>query len=130
MKFSFLRMGMTYIRMQFARPGSAPKKFLKEKFLVDSGAIYTVVPAAALKKLGIRPHSKRVFTLANGETVERLLGDALFEYRGQRASSPVIFGELLDSSLLGAVTLESLGFILDPLQRELKTLPMNLVGMR
>jgi len=38
----------------------------------------------------------------------------------------VIFGEKGDSTLLGAVTLESLGVWLDPLRRELRPLPMIL----
>jgi hypothetical protein len=32
-----------------------------------------------------------------------------------------------DASLLGAVTLEELGLMLDPLRRELRPLPMQLV---
>jgi len=32
-----------------------------------------------------------------------------------------------DASLLGAVTLEELGLVLDPLRRELRPLPMQLV---
>ncbi|MBI4022080.1 MAG: aspartyl protease, partial [Candidatus Andersenbacteria bacterium] len=78
----------------------------------------------------IKPHSQRVFTLANGATTARPVGDALFTYQGHQAASPVIFGQPKDSHLLGTVTLESLGFILDPLQRELRQLPMNLVAFR
>jgi hypothetical protein len=38
----------------------------------------------------------------------------------------VIFGEAEDSVPLGALTLEALGLVLDPLRRELKPLPMVL----
>jgi len=38
----------------------------------------------------------------------------------------VIFGEEDDSILLGSLTLEALGLVLDPLKRELKPLPMVL----
>jgi len=38
----------------------------------------------------------------------------------------VIFGKRGDSDLLGIVTLEALGFMLDPLRRELRPLPMML----
>jgi hypothetical protein len=41
-------------------------------------------------------------------------------------ASPVIFGEKGDSTLLGMVSLEALGYILDPLRRELRPLPMVL----
>ena len=43
----------------------------------------------------------------------------MFEYGGVKASSPVIFGEEGDEALLGAVTLETLGFLLDPLKRRI-----------
>lgn len=99
------------------------------QFMVDSGAVYSVIPKEVMAKLGIRPHSKKVFTLANGETIERAIGDATFEYGSDKGASPVIFGEAGDSSLLGAVTLESLGLILDPIRREIKSLPLVLGGL-
>ncbi len=92
-------------------------------FLVDSGAVYSVMPASILKKLGIKIADKQKFSLANGEVIEKGVGDALFEYSGKKRSSPVVFGEE-NIFLLGAVTLESLGVILDPINRELKPLPM------
>ncbi len=42
-----------------------------------------------------------------------------------RGASKVIFGEPGDAALLGAITLESLGPMLDPLKRQLR--PMRLV---
>ena len=47
----------------------------------------------------------------------------------QRGAAPVIFGEPGDSNLLGVVTLEALGYVLDPLKRELRALPMLLAGL-
>ena len=38
----------------------------------------------------------------------------------------MIFGEEGDSTLLGALSLEALGFSLDPIRRELRPLPMIL----
>jgi hypothetical protein len=40
----------------------------------------------------------------------------------------VIFGEKGDATLLGAVTLESLGFVLDAVRRDLLPLPMVVAG--
>lgn len=118
-------MGLTYITVKIANPAH-PKRFVKERLLVDSGAVYSVVQRGVLAELGIEPHSKQTFILANGDVIERDLGDALFEYKGRKGASPIIFGEPGDSNLLGMVTLEALGFILDPLRRELKPLPMLL----
>lgn len=85
-----------------------------------------MIPREILNRLGIRPHSRREFILANGEVVQRDLGTAAFYYEGRRGDSLVIFGEPGDEPLLGATTLESFGLILDPFRRELKPLPMKL----
>jgi len=96
------------------------------RFLVDSGAVYSVVPATTLKRLGIRPHRSRTFILADGSEITRQIGDAIFVINGERGASPVIFGEADDTALLGTVSLESLGLILDPMKRVLRPLPMVL----
>ncbi len=121
-------MGLTYLDIDIASP-ARPEDFRTEQFLVDSGAVYSVVQRTVLEDLGIEPHSHRTFTLANGDQIERPLGDALFRYNGQRGAAPVIFGEPGDSNLLGVVTLEALGYVLDPLKRELRSLPMLLAAL-
>lgn len=117
-------MSITYLDIVFKNPQD-PKKLTKGHFLVDSGAVYSVVPALVLKKMGVKPTYSQKFSLANGEVVEKKVGNALFEYRGKVGASPVVFGEK-NIFLLGAVTLESLGVILDPINRELRPLPMLL----
>jgi clan AA aspartic protease len=118
-------MGVTELEVEIANPKN-PKKKEKVKFLVDSGAIYSVVPETILKRIGIKPHSKEDYILADGTKIERDRGDALFFYDGKQGASPVVFGKRGDGVLLGAVTLESLGFILDPIRRRLRDLPMLL----
>src|SRR5689334_19574526 len=87
------------------------------KFLIDSGAIYSLVRAPTLKRLGIRPHRKVDFALGDGRTITRQVGDAFFELHGEGGAAPVIFGETGDEPLLGATTLESIGLVLDPFKR-------------
>ncbi len=118
-------MGLTHVTASIINPAN-PKKKAKADFLVDSGAVYTVAPAHILKRLGIKPHSSRVFTLADGTQITRRLGDAIFAINVHRAASPLIFGEKGDSLLFGTVSLEALGFILDPMKRRLRPLPMVL----
>ena len=122
-------MGLTHIRARVANPAK-PTKTVAIRFLVDSGAVYSVVPASTLRRLGIRPHSSRTFILADGTEITRPMGDAIFMIDGQRAASPVIFGEQDDAALLGTVSLESLGLILDPMKRVLRPLPMVLGQLR
>ena len=118
-------MSVTYLKIKVQNPQN-PSKQIMGRFLVDSGAIYSVMPTSVLRKLGIKPTDKQTFNLANGEVIEKGVGNASFEYQGKLRSSPVVFGEE-GIYLLGAVTLESLGVILDPINRELKPLPMLLM---
>jgi predicted aspartyl protease len=98
--------------------------------LVDSGAAYSIVDGSKLRALGIRPTSSRTFMLADGTEVTRSVGAALFQFQGQEAASTIIFGEPGDATLLGVVTLEELGLILDPMRRELRPMPMSLMPLR
>jgi predicted aspartyl protease len=70
------------------------------------------------------------FILADGSEVTRQVGDAQFRFNGRRGAAPVIFGEEDDSILLGSVTLEALGLLLDPLKRQLRPLPLMLAPKR
>ena len=93
--------------------------------LIDSGAVYSLVPGPTLKKLGIRPYRRVDFALADGTTITRQVGDAYFEFQGEGGAAPVIFGEKGDEPLLGATTLESIGLVLDPFKRCL--IPMRML---
>jgi clan AA aspartic protease len=117
--------GMTHIAVRVANPAH-PRRVARIRFLVDSGAVYSLAPATVLGTLGIRPHSSRTFLLADGSEITRQMGDAIFMIDGQRAASPVIFGEEDDAALLGTVSLQSLGLVLDPMKRVLRPLPMVL----
>jgi clan AA aspartic protease len=120
-------MGLTHIRLTVTNPAN-PRRSVELGFLVDSGAAFSVIPAPVLRRLGIKPRTKRSFILADGSSVERRIGQAMFRLNGDEGASPVIFGEKGDSTLLGVVSLEALGMILDPLKRELRPLPMILGG--
>ncbi len=119
--------GITYIAAQVANPTDTRRQ-QRLRFLVDSGAAYSVVPEPVLRRLGIEPQTTRHFILADGTEITCRMGTALFLYRGESGGSPVLFGEEGDSSLLGIVTLEALGLVLDPFRRELRPMPMVLCG--
>ena len=118
-------MGLTVLEVEVGNPAN-PDVTEKIEFLIDSGAVYSVVPTPVLEKLGIKPLAEQTFRLADGSKIVRKKGVALFKYRDQIGGADVIFGEEGDSLLLGAFTLEALGLALDPLRRELKPLPMIL----
>ncbi len=110
---------MTSVPLKIKNPAH-PSKVFEGKFLVDSGATFTVAPSQALKKLGIKPKREVNLELADGTWVKRKIGDALYGFGGLEAAAPVLFGEKGDSLLLGTFTIEALGLVLDPLKRELR----------
>ena len=115
-------MGLTVLEIQVGNP-AAPDITERIEFLIDSGAIYSVVPSEVLTRLGLRPLVEQEFRLADGTKITRKKGIALFKYGDRIGGADVIFGEEGDSVLLGAFTLEALGLSLDPLRRELRPLP-------
>jgi predicted aspartyl protease len=121
--------GLTHASVEIANPAN-PRRKARLRLLVDSGAAYSVVPTATLKRLGIRPTGRRGFLLADGSELHRQTGAALFRFEGHDGASTVIFGEPGDAAHLGVVTLEELGLLLDPMRRELRPMPQLLVGLR
>jgi len=93
-------------------------------FLVDTGAIYSVVPGSVLESLEIQPLELETFGLADGTKRTYPVGEAFFELATKRATSRVVFGPEGVTPLLGAFTLESMGLMVNPVTREL--LPMRL----
>ena len=117
-------MGLTYVQATIGNP-ARPRRSARLKFLVDSGAAYSLVPASVLQRLGIKRGKTKSFILADGTEVKRSIGQALFRLNGDEGASPVIFGKEDDSVLLGSVSLEALGLILDPFKRQLRPLPRS-----
>jgi predicted aspartyl protease len=116
-------MGTTTIRARLANVLDR-KRAVDAELVVDSGAIYSVVPASVLRGLGIEPERRETFGLADGRSVKRDVGHAVFQIEGREGISKVIFGRAGDPSLLGMVTLELLGLSLDPLRRKLRPLKL------
>ena len=109
---------MTNVQLKIKNP-RYPKREYEGRFLVDSGATYTVVPSDILHRLGIKPQREEEFSLADGSIIKRKVGSALYEFEGKESAAPILFGEKGDSLLLGAFTLEALGLTLNRLSRTL-----------
>ena len=99
---------------------SGRKKKVTVDFLVDSGASYTLLPEKAWKAIGLKPKRKMSFTLADGTKVERTISECRISLPQGEGHTPVILGEPGDEPLLGAVTLEILGLVLNPFNRSLE----------
>ena len=121
-------MGLTFVEGRVQAPGGRRQRGRRVRFLVDSGAVYSVLRRADWKPLGLKPGRELDFVLADGTTLTRGVSECTFELEGRRATSPVVLGDTEDESLLGAVTLETLGLMLNPLDRTLH--PMRMVLAR
>jgi hypothetical protein len=119
--------GLTSVVVRISNPADRTRG-LEAEMLVDSGAIFSVVPADELRELGMEPEKVERFSLADGTAVTRPVGIARFEVAGRSGGAPVVFGEPDDACLLGALSLESLGLLLDPFKRELRPMRLALYG--
>lgn len=122
-------MGIT-IAILRVREHRKSEKYADVEFLVDSGAVYSLVPGKILDEIGIEPYKEMSFALADGTTIKRRISSAYFEYENEGGPAPVIYGEEGDSPLLGATTLESIGLVLNPFSRTLHPMRMMLAGFK
>ena len=118
-------MGVTFARVIVSNPQWPDLGVLEREFLVDTGAIYSVMAASDLETLGIERVDHFEFTLADGSHRTYDVGEASFQLATKRATSRVVFAPEGVTPLVGAVTLESMGLMVNPVTREL--LPMRLV---
>lgn len=99
----------------------------KLSFLIDSGATYTVLPSNVWRKIGLKPIREHEFILADGTRIRRRVSECYIILPQGEGHTPVVLGEEGDQPVLGVVTLEILGLILDPFKRELRPMRMMLV---
>lgn len=104
-------------------------RFADVEFLVDSGAVYSLVPGKILDELEIEPYREMSFALADGTSVKRKVSSAYFEFEGEGGPAPVVYGEEGDTALLGATTLESIGLVLNPFTRTLHPMRLLMAGL-
>jgi clan AA aspartic protease len=116
-------MGLTYIEATVTGPGGKSRTL---KFMVDSGATYSLVPDTAWREIGLKPKRKAEFILADGTRIERDVSECHIALQDVEGHTPVILGEPGDDALLGVVTLENLGLMLDPFKRTLRGMQMRL----
>ncbi len=67
------------------------------------------------------------FSLADGTTVERKVSETYLMLPQGEGHTPVVLGEPGDEGLLGLVTLEILGLVLNPFNRTLQPMRMFLM---
>ncbi len=82
-------MGITYIGGKVSGPAGEAVA----KFLVDSGARYTLLPNATWKKIGLEPKRSMRFVLADGTEVERNISECLIKLPQERGTHRLFSGK-------------------------------------
>ena len=109
-------MGMMYVDGIVTGPTGSREV----QFIVDSGAKYSVLPNEVWRAIGLLPKRRLDFILADGTVIERDVSECHVRLPHGDGHTPVVLGESEDVPLLGVITLEALGFILDPFNRTIR----------
>ena len=121
-------MGVTHVSGKVSRQGRR-RRPIAIRFLVDTGAVFTVLPEEVWRALALRGERVAEFSLADGTIIQRPVSECRVQVEGRAATSPVVLGGPDDAPLLGAVTLETLGLMVNPLTRELLPMRLMLAGV-
>jgi len=114
-------MGVTYKRGVVRSNGHQAEV----EFLVDSGAQYTLLTRDVWRRLHLQRKRTQGFTLGDGSHIERGIGECEIVLDEGAGHTPVILGEPGDDQpLLGVVTLEEFGLVLNPISRQLYRAPL------
>ncbi|HLB74709.1 MAG TPA: aspartyl protease family protein [Sedimentisphaerales bacterium] len=116
-------MGITYVEGRVKGPSEKEELV---RFVVDSGATYSLLPKKVWTALGLEATRRESFALADGTTVKRAVSEAYLVLPKGQAHTPVILGEEGYVALLGVVTLEILGLVFNPFDRTLNPMRMLL----
>jgi len=109
--------GLTYVDAVVSGPSGVTRTV---RFLVDSGAKYSLLPLEDWRTFGLTPLRRATFVLADGTQIDRDISECYIELAQGAGHSPVILGEAGDEALLGVVTLGNLGLILHPFNRTIQ----------
>ena len=115
-------MGLTHVDARIRNP-AAPERSWQGSFLVDTGAIDSLVPRPHLEAIGLHPVGQRVYETADGREVTLDITIARIDLMGEPTAGVIIFGDAEAEPLLGVTALESVGVEVDPVNQRLKKLP-------
>ena len=95
------------------------KRYRDIELVVDSGSSYTSLPASMLREVGVQPHKRQRFVMADGRRVESEIGRTWVRINGEQEMTIVVFAEEDTPPLLGAITLQEFGLGIDPVNHKL-----------
>ncbi len=114
-------MGATHVTVTVKNPAARDRVWQGE-FLVDTGAIESLVPRQYLEAIGVEPIGSRTYEMADGRRLQLDIGGAELEFMGETVIGTVVFLDDDVEPLLGLTALESAGIEVDPRNQQLKRL--------
>ena len=115
-------MGLSHVQVTVRNPVDL-SRIWEGAFLVDTGAIDSLVPRNRLEQIGLQPRDQRTYELADGREAVMDIAVAELEFMGDVVGATIVVGEEGTEPLLGVTALESLGIEVDPMNQQLKKLP-------
>ncbi len=115
-------MGATHVTVTIRNPADLEKSW-EGLFLVDTGAMDSLVPRDHLESIGLRPKAQRTYALADGSEVRMDITTGDIEFMGEIVGGTIIFGNPGTEPILGVTALESVGIDIDPRNQKLKRMP-------
>ena len=110
-------MGTFSIEIEVGNPSR--EEFVAVEALVDTGAIYTMLPEDLLDGLGVPRLETDIFEMADESLVEYPIGDAVIRLQGRMRTVPIVFAKPDNTPLLGATALEIFRLLVDPFEQRL-----------
>ncbi len=116
------QVGFIHVAVSVTAPAGSADRY-DALFLVDTGAIDSMVPSSELHRVGIEPVGRKTYELADGSRAEYAFGLARIEFMGEITAGRVIFGPEGIEPFLGVTALEAGGVTIDPTTQTLRKLP-------
>ena len=120
-------MGETHITVQIRNPAQ-PERTWEGLFLVDTGAIDTVVPRPILESIGLQAEGQRVYTLADGSEVTMDIAVSRLEFMGEITGGAIMIADAGAEPLLGIIAMQGAGIVVDTRNETVSKLPS--IGLR
>ena len=116
-------MGTFSVELEVGNP--AREEFVAVQAMVDTGAIYTMLPENILDRIRhSRAWNTDIFELADDSLVEYAIGERhRSSARPNALPVPVVFARPDNTPLLGATTLEIFRLVADPVNEQLMPAP-------
>ena len=118
-------MGFIRVDVEVSNPAN-PDVRESVRVLVDTGAMFSVLPSDLLDRLGVRRRRGRRFR-GFGGVITRDTGTVNMGYEDAEEGVTVMFGGENDAAVMGVTSLESLGFEVDPVGEKLNRVELLLL---